>query len=216
MRPSRIWLEYTSKKICGDSQERLICKRLTLIGTVENRQSLGTEERASTSYGADLSSIREAQTRISEYAHVTPVFTCQTLDEIAGRKLYFKCETFQKGGAFKFRGACNAVFSLSDTVAAQGVVTHSSGNHAGALALAAKLRGVAAYIVVPENTPKCKVDAIATYGAQITKCHPTMEAREEECARIKAETNANFIPPYNDSRIISGQVRNSTQMLLRS
>ncbi|TMW83378.1 hypothetical protein EJD97_001888 [Solanum chilense] len=131
--------------------------------------------KSSDSYAADISSIREAQVRIKPFAQQTPVLTSDTLDSIAGRKLYFKCECFQKGGAFKFRGACNAIFSLDDDQATKGVVTHSSGNHAAALSLAAKLRGVPAYIVIPKDAPKCKVANVKRYGGQVIFSEPSMQ-----------------------------------------
>jgi len=159
----------------------------------------------SKSYAASLESIRDAQKVIGKYGHTTQVLTCHAIDRAAERRVFFKCENLQKGGAFKFRGACNAVFSLSEEDARRGVVTHSSGNHAGALALAAQLRGIPAHIVVPSNTPQCKLDAIATYGGKIVKCTPTMEAREAECERIRVEIGADFVAPYNDARVISGQ-----------
>ncbi len=153
----------------------------------------------------NLETIRAAAKRIAPYAHRTPIFTCATLDEMTGARLYFKCENLQKVGAFKFRGACNAVFSLTDAEASRGVVTHSSGNHAQALALAAKLRGIAARIVMPQNAPQVKKDAVAGYGAEITFCRPTLEARERETARIIDETGAALVHPYDDYRIIAGQ-----------
>ncbi|XP_065858246.1 serine racemase [Euphorbia lathyris] len=156
-------------------------------------------------YAADISSIREAQLRIDAFIHKTPVLTSETLNSISGRKLFFKCECFQKGGAFKCRGACNAIFSLDDDQAAKGVVTHSSGNHAAALALAAKLRGIPAYIVVPKNAPKCKVENVKRYGGQVTWSEPTMNSRESVAAKVVQETGAVLIHPYNDGRIISGQ-----------
>ncbi|KAK2664210.1 hypothetical protein Ddye_002784 [Dipteronia dyeriana] len=118
-------------------------------------------------YGADISSITEAQARIASFIHKTPILSSDSLNEISGRSLFFKCECFQKGGAFKFRGACNAVLSLDDDQASRGVVTHSSGNHAAALSLAAKMRGIPAYIVIPRNTPKCKVQDVKRYDGQV-------------------------------------------------
>lgn len=151
---------------------------------------------------ADVLAARE---RIAPFAHRTPVLTCTALNRLAGSSLYFKCENFQKVGAFKFRGACNAVFSLSDEEAAAGVVTHSSGNHAAALALASRLRGIAAHIVMPSNAPAVKQAAVAGYGDQITFCEPTQKAREATTEQIIARTNATLIHPYNDPRIIAGQ-----------
>jgi threonine dehydratase len=153
----------------------------------------------------DLGTIREAAERIGQYAHRTPVLTCSSLDAMTGAKLFFKCENLQKVGAFKFRGASNTVFSLSEEEAARGVATHSSGNHAQALALAARLRGVPAYIVMPENSPKVKVAAVRGYGARITFCPPTQRDREQTLEKVVAETGATFIHPYNNLGIIAGQ-----------
>ncbi|XP_030500710.2 serine racemase [Cannabis sativa] len=164
-------------------------------------------------YAADIFSIKEAQARISSFIHKTPVFTSESLDALSGRRLYFKCELYQKGGAFKFRGACNAVFSLNDNQAAKGVITHSSGNHAAALALAAKLRGIPAYIIIPKNAPKCKVENVVRYGGQIIGCEPNMQSRESTAAKVLEETGAVLLHPYNDGRIISGQGTISLELL---
>ena len=152
-----------------------------------------------------FSDVEKAHKIIQQYAHRTPVLTSKSINEIVGGELYFKCENFQKVGAFKFRGACNAVFSLTDGDAQKGVATHSSGNHAAALALAAKLRGVAAHIVMPENSPEIKKRAVAGYGANITFCKPTLQARESTLAKVVAETGATEIHPYNNFNVISGQ-----------
>lgn len=152
-----------------------------------------------------LAEVRAAAERIAPYAHRTPVLTSRTLDAQTGAYLFFKCENFQRMGAFKFRGACNAVFSLSEDEAARGVITHSSGNHAQALALAAQLRGVSAHIVMPRNAPAVKQAAVAGYGGRITLCEPTLAAREETTARIQQETGAALVHPYNDERVIVGQ-----------
>jgi threonine dehydratase len=149
--------------------------------------------------------IQQAAVRIKPYAHRTPVMTCTSLDEMADAYLFFKCENLQKVGAFKFRGACNTVFMLSDTEAQRGVATHSSGNHGAAVALAARLRGISAHIVMPSNAPSVKRDAVAGYGGTIIWCEPTQEARESTLAKVVAETRATFIPPYNDPRVIAGQ-----------
>jgi threonine dehydratase len=139
--------------------------------------------------------------------------TCHTLDQMAGASLFFKCESFQKTGAFKFRGACNAVFSLSDEEASRGVVTHSSGNHAAALSLAARKRGVTARIVMPSNAPQVKVDAVRGYGGIITFCEPTLESRESTAEKVIQKTSAVFIHPYNDNRIIAGQGTAALELL---
>ena len=149
--------------------------------------------------------VRRAAERIRPLVHRTPVLTCESLDRLAGCRLFFKAENLQKVGAFKFRGACNAVFSLEDEQAARGVATHSSGNHAAALALAAARRGIAARIVMPENAPAVKKAAVEGYGAEITFCRPTLQAREQGLEQLVAETGAVFIHPYNDPRVIAGQ-----------
>lgn len=162
---------------------------------------------------ADLAAIRDAHERIRPHVHRTPVLTCRTLNAIAGATLFFKAENLQKAGAFKSRGACNAVFSLSDDDAARGVVTHSSGNHAAALARAALLRGNPAHIVMPSNAPKVKVAAVEHYGGRITFCEPTQQAREQTAAKVLAETGATMIHPYNDWRIIAGQGTAAVELL---
>jgi threonine dehydratase len=149
--------------------------------------------------------IQQAAMRIKPYAHRTPVMTCTSLDEMADARLFFKCENLQKVGAFKFRGACNTVFSLSDAEAQRGVATHSSGNHGAAVALAARLRGIPAHIVMPSNAPSVKRNAVAGSGGTIIWCEPTQEARETTLTKVVAETGATFIPPYNDARVIAGQ-----------
>jgi threonine dehydratase len=161
----------------------------------------------------DVEAIREAAERIAPYAHRTPVLTSQTLNESCGAEVFLKCENFQKVGAFKFRGATNVVFGLSDEEARRGVVTHSSGNHAQALALAARLRGIPAHIVMPENAPEVKRAAVADYGGRITLCEPTLEARETTAARILGETGGTMVHPYNDERIIAGQGTAALELL---
>jgi len=160
-----------------------------------------------------LPDIRQAAERIRPYAHRTPVLTCASLDEQVGAPVFLKCENLQKVGAFKFRGACNAVFSLTDEDAARGVATHSSGNHAQALALAAQLRGIPAYIVMPENAPVVKKAAVAGYGGQITFCEPTLQARETTTEQIVKETGAVVVHPYNDYRVIAGQGTAALELL---
>lgn len=149
--------------------------------------------------------IEKAHERIRPYIHRTPVMTSKSINEIVGAELFFKCENLQKVGAFKFRGACNSVFSLSDEEAKNGVCTHSSGNHAAALALAARMRGVPAYIVMPENAPEIKKKAVAGYGAQITFCEPTQVARESTLKQVAEQTGATEIHPYNYFNVICGQ-----------
>jgi threonine dehydratase len=152
-----------------------------------------------------LEDIRQAHRRIEPFIHRTPVLTSGTIDRMARGEIFFKCENLQKAGAFKIRGACNAVFSLSDDEAKRGVATHSSGNHAAALALAARWRGIPAHVVMPENSPHVKKLAVAGYGAEIVFCKPTLEARERALAEVVARTGAAFIHPYNDLRVITGQ-----------
>lgn len=149
--------------------------------------------------------IAAAHERIKPYIHRTPVLTSSSINKITGGNLFFKCENFQKVGAFKFRGASNAVFSLTNEEASRGVATHSSGNHAAALALAARMRGIAAYIVMPENAPEIKKKAVAGYGANITFCKPTLEARESTLAEVVARTGATEVHPYNNFNVICGQ-----------
>jgi threonine dehydratase len=152
-----------------------------------------------------LSDVRDAHARIRDKIHRTPVLSSETLDAQCGGSLFFKCENFQKIGAFKARGATNAIFLLSDDEAKRGVVTHSSGNHAAAVARAAKLRGIPAYIVMPHNVPKAKQDSVRRYGAKIEFCEPTIVARESAAARIVSETGAQLIHPFNDYRVMAGQ-----------
>ena len=152
-----------------------------------------------------FSDIEKAHDRIRPYIHHTPVLSSKSINEMVGADLFFKCENLQKVGAFKFRGACNSVFALTDEEAKNGVCTHSSGNHAAALALAARMRGIPAYIVMPENAPEIKKIAVAGYGAQITFCTPTLEARESTLKKVAAETGASEIHPYNYFNVICGQ-----------
>jgi threonine dehydratase/serine racemase len=156
-------------------------------------------------YAAGLDAIREAAERIKPFAHRTPVMTCRTLDQLAGRALYFKCENFQKSGSFKFRGACNAVMKLPADVAARGVVTHSSGNHAQALALAAKLRGIPVHVVMPRTASPVKRRAVEDYGGRVIECEPNVAAREATAHAVLAETGGTLIPPYDHPDIIAGQ-----------
>lgn len=152
-----------------------------------------------------LEDIRRASARIQPFAHRTPVMSCASLDRHTGARVHMKCENFQKVGAFKFRGACNAVLSISADQAQRGVATHSSGNHAQAVALAAHLRGIPAYIVMPENAPLVKKRAVAGYGGQITFCEPTLAARESALQGVIARTGANFVHPYDNELVIAGQ-----------
>lgn len=152
-----------------------------------------------------MEAIFEAQARISPHIHRTPIYTSSQLDRVCGTKLYFKCENLQKVGAFKARGASNAVFSLGDEEAKKGVATHSSGNHGAALAMAASKRGIAAHIVMPTGAPAAKKEAVAAYGAHIVECAPTLAAREEALQELVCSTGAHVVHPYNDGRVIAGQ-----------
>lgn len=163
-----------------------------------------------------LHNIEEAAERIRDYVHRTPVMTSSMIDGICGARLFFKCENLQKAGAFKSRGACNAVFSLDESQLNKGVATHSSGNHAQALARAAMLRKAEAYIVMPETSPLVKVEGVKGYGGRITFCKPTLQAREDTLKEIISNTGALEIHPYNDYRIIAGQATCAMELLQQS
>lgn len=160
-----------------------------------------------------LQTVREAHARIRDSIHLTPIMTSSTFDAAAQATLLFKCENFQKVGAFKARGATNAIFLLSDEEAHRGVVTHSSGNHAAALARAARLRGIPANIVMPRNAPKSKQASVHRQGANVILCEPTVEARESTAASVIADTGATLIHPYDDWRVIAGQGTVALEML---
>jgi threonine dehydratase len=153
----------------------------------------------------DVAAIRAAHERIRQHIHRTPVMTSSRLDEANGASLFFKCENFQKIGAFKARGATNAVFALDESIARRGVATHSSGNHGAAVARAAKLRGIPAHIVMPSNSAKVKVCAVEGYGAHVVLCEPTEEAREAKCAEVIARTGATLIHSFENENVIAGQ-----------
>lgn len=157
--------------------------------------------------------VMRAAERIRPWAHRTPVLTCVGLDRMAGARLFFKCEHLQKAGAFKFRGATNAVFALDEEAARRGVATHSSGNHAAALALAARNRGTHATIVMPRTAPAVKKAAVAGYGAEIVYCEPTLAAREATLAEVVARTGATVVHPYNDPLVIAGQGTAALELL---
>ncbi len=161
----------------------------------------------------ELQDILDAALRIKGVAKKTPVLTCESINEICNAELYFKCENFQKVGAFKFRGALNAVLSLTDSEKAKGVATHSSGNHAQALSLAAKLNKIKAYIVMPSNSSKVKVKAVESYGGLITFCEPTLEARESTLKEVIARTGAFEIHPYDNRKIIAGQATATKELI---
>jgi len=157
--------------------------------------------------------IVQSHQRISPYIHRTPILTSQMINDISGAKLFFKCENFQKMGAFKMRGATNAILQLSDEQKQKGVVTHSSGNFAQALALSAKSLGIKAYIVMPSNSPEVKKKAVKGYGGIITECEPTLEDREKTAAQIQQEKGATFVHPYNDFNVILGNASAGKELL---
>ncbi|MGY6548679.1 MAG: beta-hydroxyaspartate dehydratase BhcB [Roseinatronobacter sp.] len=154
-----------------------------------------------------------AHARIAPHVHCTPVLTSSYLDALTGAQLFFKCENFQKAGAFKVRGASNAVFGLSDAMAAKGVATHSSGNHALSLSYAAGRRGIPCHVVMPRTAPQAKKDAVRGYGGIITECEPSTSSREAVFAEVQAATGAEFVHPYNDPRVIAGQATCSKELL---
>ncbi len=160
-----------------------------------------------------LADIQSAHSRISPFVHNTPVMTSKLVNEKYNCELFFKCENFQKVGAFKFRGATNAVLSLTEDEKRRGVVTHSSGNHAAALALAAATNGVRAYIVMPENAPVVKKNAVAGYGAEITFCKPTLESREGTTKEIMDRVGATLVHPYDNFNVICGQGTAALELL---
>jgi threonine dehydratase len=161
----------------------------------------------------DWQAIVEAHERIRSRIHRTPVLTSASLNCLAGAELFFKCENLQKTGSFKIRGATNAIFSLTEAEAQRGVVTHSSGNHAAAVACAAAWRGVPAWIVMPQNAPAVKCRAVESYGGRITLCEPNVTSRSETAARILAETGGVMVHPYDDDRVITGQATAAKELL---
>lgn len=161
----------------------------------------------------DLAAIRLARERIAPYVHVTPVFTSNSLDEVVGARLFLKCESFQKVGAFKARGACNAVLSLSEDAARHGVVTHSSGNHGAAIAYAARCRGVDAHVVMPDNAAKIKIANVEGFGAKVHFCAPNVPAREKMCSEVERSTRATLVHPYDNRAVIAGQGTAALELL---
>ena len=157
--------------------------------------------------------VLSAHERIKPYIHKTPVLTSRYLNELTGAELFFKCENFQKAGAFKVRGACNAVFGLSEDKAALGVATHSSGNHALSLSYAAGRRGIPVTVVMPHTAPQAKKDAVRGYGGKIIECEPSTSSREAVFAKVVAASGADFVHPYNDPRVIAGQATCSLELL---
>ena len=164
-------------------------------------------------YIPTLDDMKTARERVTPYIHRTPVLTSSFLNELTGAELFFKCENFQKAGAFKVRGACNAVFGLSDDMLEKGVATHSSGNHALSLSYAAGRRGIPCHVVMPRTAPQAKKDAVRGYGGIITECEPSTSSREEVFAKVEAETGAEFVHPYNDPRVIAGQATCSAELI---
>lgn len=157
--------------------------------------------------------VLQARERIAPYVHNTPILTSSYLNDRIGAELFFKCENFQKAGAFKVRGACNAVFGLSDEDARRGVATHSSGNHALSLSYAAGRRGIPCHVVMPRTAPQAKKDAVLGYGGLITECEPSTTSREAVFSEVQTTTGAEFVHPYNDPRVIAGQATCSAEML---
>lgn len=164
-------------------------------------------------HAPDFAAVRAAHARIATRIHRTPVLTTSSLDELAGARLFFKCENLQKTGSFKIRGATNAVFSLSDAEAAHGVVAPSSGNHAAALSLAARWRGIPAYIIMPSNSSAAKKRAVENYGGQITECEPNVASREATSEAVQKRTGAHLVHPYNDARVVAGQGTAALELL---
>jgi len=159
-----------------------------------------------------IEDVRKAHERIKPYIHRTPILTSSFMNELSGAELFFKCENFQKAGAFKVRGASNAVFGLSDEAAKKGVATHSSGNHALSLSYAAGRRGIPCTVVMPRTAPQAKKDAVKGYGGVIVECEPSTTSREATFAEVVAETGAEFVHPYNDIRVITGQATCSLEL----
>ncbi len=157
--------------------------------------------------------VEQAHQRVAPHIHQTPVLTSTYFNELTGAELFFKCENFQKAGAFKVRGACNAVFGLSDELASKGVATHSSGNHALSLSYAAGRRGIPVTVVMPRTAPEAKKAAVRGYGGTIVECEPSTSSREETFAKVVASSGADFVHPYNDPRVIAGQATCSKELL---
>lgn len=170
----------------------------------------------STGAALSVAHLHDAQARIRPHVRRTPVLTSDHLDELTGARLFFKCENFQEAGAFKVRGACNAVFGLNDEQARQGVATHSSGNHALSLSYAAGRRGIPCHVVMPRTAPQAKKDAVRRFGGIITECEPSTSSREAAFARVQAATGSAFVHPYNDPRVIAGQATCAAELLEQS
>ena len=166
-----------------------------------------------TKYAASMDDVIAASKRIEGHGHRTPILTNKTIDELTGKKIFFKCENFQKIGAFKFRGGWNTISSLSGEEASKGVCTHSSGNHAQAVAYAAMKRNIPAHIVMPRNAPKVKIQAVEGYRANITLCEPTLKARRETLEKIAEKTGAYIVHPFNEPKVIAGQGTCAMEMI---
>ena len=164
-------------------------------------------------YIPNFEDVKTAHERIKPYIHKTPVLTSSYINQLSGCELFFKCENFQKAGAFKVRGASNAVFGLDASKAEKGVATHSSGNHALSLSYAAGRRGIPATVVMPSTAPQAKKDAVKSYGGKIIECEPSTSSRETAFAKVISETGAEFVHPYNDSRVIAGQATCSRELI---
>ncbi|MEM9822336.1 MAG: pyridoxal-phosphate dependent enzyme [Bacteroidota bacterium] len=160
-----------------------------------------------------LEDIQQAHQAIAPFIHRTPVLTSQFFDQKTGAQIFFKCENFQKVGAFKMRGACCAVLAMTAAEKAKGITTHSSGNHGQAVARSAQIQGIKAYIVMPKNAPQIKVDAVRSYGAEVIFCHSSQEGREEKLAEVVAQTGATFVHPYNNYNVIAGQATAAKELL---
>jgi threonine dehydratase len=172
-----------------------------------------TPEREALMYIPTLEDMLAARERIEPHIHRTPIMTSQALNRLTGAELFFKCENLQKAGAFKARGAANAVFGLSDEQAERGVATHSSGNHGTCLSYAAGRRGIGCTVVMPRTAPQVKKDAVRGYGGRVIECEPSTTSREAVFAEVMAETGAEFVHPYNDHRVIAGQATCSAELL---
>src|SRR5690606_2747624 len=164
-------------------------------------------------YIPTLGDMLAARERIAPHVHRTPVLTSRMLNELTGAELFFKCENLQKAGAFKARGASNAVFGLSDAQAQKGVATHSSGNHGTCLSYAAGQRGIPCTVVMPRTAPQAKKDAVKGYGGKVVECEPSTSSREAVFAEVVAESGAEFVHPYNDHRVIAGQGTCSRELI---
>ena len=170
-------------------------------------------ERSAATAAPNLEAIRSAHARIQPHIHRTPVFTSESIDHRTGAHLFFKCENLQKTGSFKFRGATNAVLSLTDEEAKRGVVTVSSGNHAAAISLAARRRGIPAWIVMPGNAPRAKRQAVESYGGRVTECEYSVASRDAACKTLQEQTGAVLIHPYNNQHVIAGQGTATIELL---